>query len=80
MGVRHMNNQTEQLIKQQTISRMPKGFYTCSKNLGIKDSSLDFTVIYSSVRASAAAVFTQSKFCGAPIPIGRSHVADGQLQ
>lgn len=64
----------------QTSLRMPKGFYTCSKNLGIKDTSLDFTVIYSSKQASAAAVFTQNRFCGAPIPVGKSHVANGQLQ
>lgn len=75
-----MNNQTKQLTTQQQITQMPAGFYTCSKNLGIKDMSLDFTIIYSAVPASAAAVFTKSKFCGAPIPIGRSHVANGQLQ
>lgn len=59
---------------------MPKGFYTCVKNLGIKDETLDFTVIMSSTVASAAAMFTQSKFCGAPILIGKENVANGKLQ
>lgn len=59
---------------------MPKGFYTCVKNLGIKDDTLDFTVIMSSTVANAAAMFTQSKFCGAPIPIGKENVANGKLQ
>lgn len=60
--------------------QMPKGFYTCSKNLGIKDDSLDFTVILSSKLANAAAMFTQSKFYGAPIPIGKKNVDNGKLQ
>ncbi|TKI70542.1 bifunctional glutamate N-acetyltransferase/amino-acid acetyltransferase ArgJ [Lysinibacillus mangiferihumi] len=59
---------------------MPKGFYTCVKNLGIKDETLDFTVIMSSTVANAAAMFTQSRFCGAPIPIGKKNVANGKLQ
>lgn len=59
---------------------MPKGFYTCVKNLGIKDETLDFTVIMSSTVANAAAMFTQSRFCGAPIPIGKENVANGKLQ
>ncbi|POZ55951.1 Glutamate N-acetyltransferase 2 [Lysinibacillus sphaericus] len=59
---------------------MPKGFYTCVKNLGIKDDTLDFTVIMSSTVANAAAMFTQSRFCGAPIPIGKQNVANGKLQ
>ncbi|MFJ7922246.1 bifunctional glutamate N-acetyltransferase/amino-acid acetyltransferase ArgJ [Lysinibacillus fusiformis] len=66
--------------KSYILEHMPKGFYTCSKNLGIKDESLDFTVILSSKPANAAAMFTQSTFCGAPIPIGKKNVANGILQ
>jgi glutamate N-acetyltransferase/amino-acid N-acetyltransferase len=51
-----------------------------AKNLGIKDTTLDFTVLYSTVRAAAAGVFTQSIFCGAPIIVGREHLADGYAQ
>lgn len=60
--------------------QMPRGFYTCVKNLGIKDKTLDFTVILSSELANAAAMFTQSRFCGAPIPIGKENVFNGKLQ
>jgi N-acetylglutamate synthase/N-acetylornithine aminotransferase len=38
----------------------PQGFRTCAKNIGIKDTTLDFTVIASEVPASAAALFTQN--------------------
>ncbi|MBM7649866.1 glutamate N-acetyltransferase/amino-acid N-acetyltransferase [Bacillus ectoiniformans] len=58
----------------------PKGFYSCSKNVGIKDDTLDFTVITSSVRSAAAAMFTKNQFCGAPITVGRKNIADGHLQ
>src|SRR5579859_726997 len=58
----------------------PQGFRSCAKNVGIKDETLDFTVIASDVAASAAAMFTQSRFCGAPIVVGREQVANGQLQ
>ncbi len=57
-----------------------RGFRFCAKNAGIKDDTLDFTVIVSDVPASAAAMFTQSRFCGAAIIVGREHVANGQLQ
>src|ERR1700730_2948507 len=64
----------------QAEKRQPRGFRTCAKNIGIKDAPLDFTVIASDVPASAAAVFTQNRFCGAAIVVGREHVANGQLQ
>lgn len=57
-----------------------KGFRSCAKNVGIKDETLDFTVIASDVPASAAAMFTQSRFCGPAIVAGREQIADGQLQ
>lgn len=58
----------------------PKGFHSFSKNIGIKDQTLDFTVIVSSVRAASAAMFTKNQFCGAPITVGRKNIADGYLQ
>ena len=63
-----------------TLSEYPQGFLSLAKNIGIKDETLDFTVIYSTVRAAAAGMFTQSLFCGAPIIVGREHLADGHLQ
>ncbi|MCP3762246.1 bifunctional glutamate N-acetyltransferase/amino-acid acetyltransferase ArgJ [Domibacillus sp. A3M-37] len=62
------------------MTHFPKGFTSCSINAGIKDDTLDFTIIYSDVRASAAAMFTKNQFCGAPIVVGKEHVADGYLQ
>lgn len=58
----------------------PQGFRSCAKNIGVKDEALDFTVIASDVPAAAAAMFTQNRFCGAAIPVGKEHVADGRLQ
>src|SRR6266487_2556990 len=64
----------------QNLPFQPQGFRTCAKNIGIKDSTLDFTVIASDVPAAAAAMFTQSRFCGPAILVGREHAANGRLQ
>ena len=63
-----------------TLPYHPQGFLSVAQNLGIKDTTLDFTVIYSTVRAAATGMFTQSLFCGAPIIVGREHLADGYVQ
>lgn len=60
--------------------RLPQGFAAHVGNIGIKDDTDDFTVITSNVPASAAAVFTKSRFAGPSITLSRRHVADGQLQ
>src|SRR5690348_134116 len=68
---------------QQTPSvkfQHPKGFLSLAKNVGIKDETLDLTVIYSTVRARTAAMFTRSRFPGAPVIVGRKHVANGYVQ
>ena len=53
----------------------PQGFLSVAKNIGIKDETLDFTVIHSTTRAVAVGMFTQSLFCGAPVIVGREHLA-----
>jgi len=58
----------------------PQGFLTAAKNVGIKDETLDLTVIYSTARARAAAMFTRSRFPGAPVIVGRAHISDGYAQ
>jgi glutamate N-acetyltransferase / amino-acid N-acetyltransferase len=58
----------------------PQGFLSLAKNIGIKDSTLDLAVIYSTVRARAAAVFTRNRFPGAPVIVGRKHVTNGYVQ
>lgn len=64
----------------QPLGQQPQGYRTCAKNIGIKDTTLDLTVIASEVPAAAAALFTQNRFCGAAIVVGREQVANGQLQ
>ena len=54
----------------------PQGFLSVAKNIGIKDETLDFTVIHSTTRAVAVGMFTQSLFCGAPVIVGREHLAN----
>jgi glutamate N-acetyltransferase / amino-acid N-acetyltransferase len=58
----------------------PQGFLALAKNVGIKDDTLDLAVVYSTVRARAAALFTRNRFPGAPVIIGRKHVANGYVQ
>src|SRR6266536_395514 len=58
----------------------PQGFLSLAKNVGIKDNTLDLTVIYSTVRARAAAMFTRNRFPGAPVIVGRKHIARGFVQ
>jgi glutamate N-acetyltransferase/amino-acid N-acetyltransferase len=70
----------EMMTAAPTLLAYPQGYLSLAKNIGVKDDTLDFTVIYSTVRAAAAGMFTQSLFCGAPVVVGRKHVADGYLQ
>ena len=50
-----------------TLPLHPQGYLSMATNLGIKDTTLDFTVIYSTARAARQpGTFTQSLFCGAP--------------
>jgi glutamate N-acetyltransferase/amino-acid N-acetyltransferase len=58
----------------------PQGFLALAKNVGIKDTTLDLTVIYSTARARAAAMFTRNRFPGAPVIVGRKHIANGFAQ
>jgi len=64
----------------QVLPFSPRGFRSCAKNLSIRDETLDFAVIASEVPASAAAMFTQSRFCGPAVMVGKEQVANGQLQ
>lgn len=60
--------------------RYPIGFFSFGKNIGIKDNTLDFAVIYSQNKCKAAAVFTKNNYPGAPIIVGKKHIQDGILQ
>ncbi|MBM3226805.1 MAG: ornithine acetyltransferase, partial [Candidatus Tectomicrobia bacterium] len=63
-----------------TLPFYPQGYLSMAANIGIKDATLDFTVIYSTARATAAGTFTQSLFCGAPVTVGRERLVDGYAQ
>lgn len=67
-------------LSQPVNFHHPQGFLSLAKNVGIKDTTLDLTVIYSTVRARAAAMFTRNRFPGAPVIVGRKHVANGFAQ
>src|SRR6266403_5101159 len=58
----------------------PRGFLSLAKKVGSKDSTLDLAIIYSTVRARAAAMFTRNRFPGAPVIVGRKHIANGFVQ
>ncbi|EPG72843.1 glutamate N-acetyltransferase/amino-acid acetyltransferase [Leptospira fainei serovar Hurstbridge str. BUT 6] len=58
----------------------PKGFFSFGTNIGIKDKTKDFGVIYSEVPCKATAVFTKNNFPGAPVIVGREHIKSGLLQ
>src|SRR6476661_7245690 len=69
-------------MQQKTADEFahPQGFLSLAKNVGIKDNTLDLAVIYSTMRARAAAMFTRNRFPGAPVIVGRKHIADGFAQ
>src|SRR5690242_20958995 len=69
-------------MQQPTADKFahPQGFLSLAKNVGIKDLTLDLAVIYSTVRARAAALFTRNRFPGAPVIVGRKHIAKGFVQ
>lgn len=59
---------------------LPLGFSSFVTNVGVKDSSKDFTVVMADGPCSAAGVFTQSRFAGPSVVISRRNVADLSAQ
>ncbi len=55
---------------------LPTGFTSFVTNIGIKDSSDDFTVVAADDVVSAAGVFTQSRFAGPSVVVSRKHLVD----
>ena len=60
-----------------TASPCPRGFVTHVANVGIKDQSLDFSIVASKVPCTAAGVFTQSLFAGPSVQLCRQRLQDG---
>ena len=56
---------------------LPRGFTAYVANIGIKDHTDDFVVISAERLATAAGVFTNSRFVGPSVTISREHVAPG---
>ena len=59
---------------------LPKGFTSYVTNVGIKDSSDDFTLVAAVTTCSAAGVFTQSRFAGPSVVVSREHLVDGRAR
>ena len=59
---------------------LPAGFKSFVTNVGVKDSSKDFTVVMADGPCAAAGVFTQSRFAGPSVVISRRNIADLSAQ
>ncbi|MGC8551534.1 MAG: bifunctional glutamate N-acetyltransferase/amino-acid acetyltransferase ArgJ [Phycisphaerae bacterium] len=67
-------------MANKTITAV-KGFLAGAMHCGIKESGKpDLALLVSKVPAAAAGVFTTNKVQGAPVIVGREHIAGGRLQ
>ncbi|BAX79924.1 bifunctional glutamate N-acetyltransferase/amino-acid acetyltransferase ArgJ [Labilibaculum antarcticum] len=57
-----------------------RGISCWGAHTGVKSMRRDLAIIYSSVPASAAAVFTQNQVVAAPVTVSRNNIADGKAQ
>ena len=59
----------------------PQGFLSLAKNVGIKDNTLDLAVhLFDRARHVRRRCSPEIAFPGAPVIIGRKHVANGYVQ
>jgi glutamate N-acetyltransferase/amino-acid N-acetyltransferase len=56
--------------------QLPLGFHSYVANIGIKDSTDDFTLVVADSTCAAAGVFTQSRFAGPSVVVSREHIAN----
>jgi len=56
---------------------LPKGFRAHVTNVGVKDTTDDFTVVAADTVCAAAGVFTQSSFAGPSVLVSRRHLTSG---
>lgn len=59
---------------------LPRGFCCHVTNLGIKDTTDDFTVVAVDQPSPVAAVFTKSRFAGPSVTLSRAHAVDGRAR
>ena len=57
------------------MTALPQGFTSFVTNIGIKDTSDDFTVVAADNVVAAAGVFTLSRFAGPSVLVSRKHIA-----
>jgi glutamate N-acetyltransferase/amino-acid N-acetyltransferase len=55
---------------------LPQGFNAHVTNVGIKDSTDDFTLVVADTVCSAAGMFTQSRFAGPSVVVSRENIAN----
>ena len=60
--------------------QLPQGFGAYVANIGIKDTTHDFTLVVADEVCAAAGVFTQSRFAGPSIVLSRQNIADNQAR
>ena len=58
-----------------TIS-LPRGFHAHVTNIGVKDTTDDFTLVVADSSCAAAGVFTQSRFVGPSVTVSRRHLVN----
>ena len=56
---------------------LPRGFHAYVTNVGVKDTTDDFTIVAADAPCTAAGVFTKSSFAGPSVIVSRAHVASG---
>jgi len=62
-----------------TVS-LPAGFRSYVANIGVKDSTDDFTLVVADRTCAAAGVFTQSRFAGPSVTVSRRHLANNSAR
>jgi glutamate N-acetyltransferase/amino-acid N-acetyltransferase len=55
---------------------LPRGFHSHVANIGVKDSTDDFTLVVADHTCAAAGVFTRSRFAGPSVTVSRGHLVD----
>ena len=59
------------------MTELPQGFTVHVANMGIKDDTDDVMVLNCETPATAAGVFTRSRFAGPSVTISRQHISSG---
>ena len=57
-----------------TNTNLPLGFHSYVANIGVKDNSLDFTLVVADTLCASAGVFTQSRFAGPSVTVSQTHL------